>query len=85
MLTPSGTLIPFIAATDAMSSAPTPSSTAPGQGPLPRWLERTRHVAVRGFHVYASWLTRQNWWRFTLYSILLLIITAILSELPPFS
>ena len=68
-----------------MSSAPTPSSTAPGQGPLPRWLERTRHVAVRGFHVYTSWLTRQNWWRFTLYSILLLIITAILSELPPFS
>ena len=42
-------------------------------------------MAVRGFHVYASWLTRQNWWRFTLYSILLLIITAILSELPPFS
>ena len=68
-----------------MSSTPSPSPAGFKQGPLKGFLEHTRHLAVRGFHGYASWLTRQSWWRFTLYSILLLIITGILSGLPPFS
>ena len=68
-----------------MTPAPAPSPAAPRQGPFQGFLERARHLAIRGFHAYASWLTRQSWWRFTLYSILLLIIVSILSELPPFS
>jgi len=68
-----------------MTTNPDPSPAAPRQGWLQGFLERARHLAIRGFHAYASWLTRQSWWRFTLFSILLLIITAILSELPPFS
>lgn len=68
-----------------MTPAPAPSPAAPRQGPFQGFLERARHLAIRGFHAYASWLTRQSWWRFTLHSFLLLIIAAILSELPPFS
>ena len=68
-----------------MTTNPDPSPAAPRQGSLQGFLKRARHLAIRGFHAYASWLTRQSWWRFTLFSILLLIITAILSELPPFS
>ena len=68
-----------------MSSTFVPDQEAAAKGPFQRFLERSQRLAVRGFHAYASWLTRQSWWRFTLYSILLLIITGILSELPPFS
>ena len=68
-----------------MSSTFVSNREAAAKGPFQGLLERTQRLAVRGFHAYASWLTRQSWWRFTLYSILLLIITAILSELPPFS
>lgn len=68
-----------------MPPNPAPTPAALKQGPLHGFLERARHLAVHGFHSYASWLTRQSWWRFTLFSVLLLIITAILSELPPFS
>lgn len=46
---------------------------------------RLQRVGVRGFHGYATWLTRLSWWRFFLLSILLLIIASILGELPPFS
>ena len=67
-----------------MSNNPTPPAV-PTQGRFHRFLERTQHLAVRSFHAYGSWLTRQSWWRFTLYSLLLLIISAILAELPPFS
>ena len=67
-----------------MSNNPTPPAV-PTQGRFRRFLERTQHLAVRSFHAYGSWLTRQSWWRFALYSLLLLIISSILSELPPFS
>ncbi|HET9978143.1 MAG TPA: histidine kinase [Burkholderiaceae bacterium] len=40
---------------------------------------------VRGFHAYATWLVSISWKRFILLSILLLVITAILSDLPPFT
>ncbi len=39
----------------------------------------------RGFHAYANWLVAITWKRFIVLSILLLIVTAILGELPPFS
>lgn len=67
----------------SLDSASTPEGEP--KSPFHGFMERARRIAVHGFHGYASWLTRQSWWRFTLYSILLLIITAILSELPPFS
>jgi Histidine kinase len=40
---------------------------------------------VRGFHAYATWLVSITWKRFILLSVLLLVITAILSDLPPFT
>ncbi len=39
----------------------------------------------RGFHTYANWLVAISWKRFIVLSILLLIITSILSEIPPFN
>jgi signal transduction histidine kinase len=38
-----------------------------------------------GFHAYATWLVSISWKRFFVLAILLLIITNILSEIPPFS
>jgi len=49
-----------------------------------RWAERLAPL-VRAFHAYANWLVSISWKRFFLLSILLLIVTAILSELPPFT
>ena len=40
---------------------------------------------VRAFHAYANWLVGLSWLRFTLMSILLLVVAGILSQLPPFS
>jgi signal transduction histidine kinase len=40
---------------------------------------------VRAFHTYASWLVSISWKRFIVLSILLLVITGILKELPPFT
>jgi hypothetical protein len=41
--------------------------------------------ALRAYHVYGNWLVSISWKRFILYAILLLIATAILQRLPPFS
>jgi Histidine kinase/Histidine kinase-, DNA gyrase B-, and HSP90-like ATPase len=57
------------------TASPTPSS---------RWNALTSAL-TRGFHTYANWLVTISWKRFIVLSILLLIITAMLSELPPFS
>ena len=40
---------------------------------------------MRAFHVYAAWLVVISWKRFIALALLLLITTAILSELPPFN
>jgi hypothetical protein len=40
---------------------------------------------VRAFHAYANWLVSISWKRFFLLSLLLMIITAILQDLPPFT
>ena len=39
----------------------------------------------RGFHAYANWLVAISWKRFIVLAILLLIVSAMLRELPPFS
>ena len=41
--------------------------------------------ALRTYHVYGNWLVSISWKRFILYAILLLIATAILQRVPPFS
>jgi len=40
---------------------------------------------VRAFHAYAGWLVSISWKRFFLLSLLLLIVMAILKDLPPFT
>jgi signal transduction histidine kinase len=42
-------------------------------------------AVVRGFHAYASWLVGISWRRFFVLSLLLLIVAAILTEIPPFN
>jgi hypothetical protein len=49
-----------------------------------RW-HRFSAASVRAFHRYATWLVGLSWWRFTLYAVVLLIMTGILRSLPPFS
>jgi hypothetical protein len=61
------------------SVAPNPLSAA-----KPSWGQRFAPV-VRAFHVYATWLVSISWKRFFLLSVLLLISTAILKEIPPFT
>ena len=59
------------------------SSPTPATNPS-RW-QRFAAASVRAFHAYASWLVGISWWRFALLSILLLIISGILQNIPPFS
>jgi predicted nucleic acid-binding Zn-ribbon protein len=49
-----------------------------------RWRARAQPL-VRGFHRYANWLVSISWKRFVLLSILLLVFSGILQNLPPFS
>lgn len=62
------------------------STATPNPLPMPKpsWGQRFA-PAVRAFHVYATWLVSISWKRFFLLSILLLISTAILKEIPPFT
>ncbi len=54
----------------------------------PTWAARWQSLStafLRAFHRYANWLVSISWKRFIGLSIALLIIAAIVSELPPFS
>jgi signal transduction histidine kinase len=51
--------------------------------PSSRWSALAAALG-RGFHTYANWLVAISWKRFVVLSILLLIVSGILSELPPF-
>lgn len=61
------------------AAAPNPFAAA-----KPTWGQRFAPV-VRAFHAYATWLVSISWKRFFLLAILLLISTAILKEIPPFT
>ena len=50
----------------------------------PTWGQRFAPL-VRAFHAYANWLVSISWKRFIALSILLLIVSAILKEIPPFT
>jgi signal transduction histidine kinase len=49
-----------------------------------RW-DRASTALVRGFHTYGNWLVGISWKRFFLLAVLLLILAAVLQNLPPFS
>ncbi len=49
-----------------------------------RW-QRFARATVQGFHTYANWLVGITWRRFAVLSVLLLLLAAILQEVPPFS
>ncbi|HPG80339.1 MAG TPA: histidine kinase [Piscinibacter sp.] len=72
-----------------MSIPPVPP--APPTPPLPpqpvprgRW-QAFKATALSAFHAYGSWLVGISWWRFALLAVLLLIITGIAQNIPPFS
>jgi len=58
-----------------------PTTTPP---PSTSWTARFAPF-VRAFHVYASWLVSISWKRFFVLSLLLIIIMAILKDIPPFT
>jgi len=61
------------------------TATPPASGaPKVTWGERFA-LLVRAFHTYATWLVSISWKRFFVLALLLLIVSAILKELPPFT
>ena len=61
-----------------------PTAQAPASAPLPGW-QRFKAGSVRAFHRYANWLVGISWLRFAVLSLLLLILSGVLQNLPPFS
>ncbi len=49
-----------------------------------RW-QRFAAASVRAFHAYANWLVGITWRRFIVLSLLLLVVVAIVHDLPPFT
>ena len=49
-----------------------------------RW-QRFSAASVRSFHTYANWLVGITWKRFVVLSVLLLIVSGLLQNIPPFS
>ena len=47
--------------------------------------QRLTAASVRGFHSYANWLVGISWKRFVLLAVLLMFISGILQNIPPFS
>ncbi len=50
----------------------------------PTWGERFAPL-VRAFHAYAAWLVSISWKRFLVLALLLLIVSGILKDIPPFT
>ncbi|QTN23504.1 histidine kinase [Rhizobacter sp. AJA081-3] len=68
-----------------------PAPPIPPLPPLPprpvppgRW-QAFKATALSAFHAYGNWLVGISWWRFALLAVLLLIITGIAQNIPPFS
>ncbi|MBP6898825.1 MAG: sensor histidine kinase [Burkholderiaceae bacterium] len=53
----------------------------PGSG---RW-QRFSAAALRFFHAYAGWLVGISWRRFIVLAVLLMLVSAVLQNIPPFS
>ncbi len=59
--------------------------TAAPVNPWPQRWQRLSAALVQGFHGYAGWLISISWRRFIVLAVLLLIISGILQNIPPFS
>jgi signal transduction histidine kinase len=59
--------------------------TAAPVNPWPRRWQRLSAAAVQGFHAYAGWLISISWRRFIVLAVLLMIVSGILQNIPPFS
>ena len=59
-------------------------TTLPPQPPSDRWQSLSASV-VRFFHAYANWLVGISWKRFFLLAFLLMLASALIQSLPPFS
>jgi hypothetical protein len=66
------------------ASAPLPPQPPTPPRIRPGWGQRLSPV-VRAFHAYATWLVSISWKRFFVLSLLLLVISALLQEIPPFN
>jgi hypothetical protein len=62
----------------------TTATPTPGAAWRDRW-QRLRDGSVRGFHAYARWLVGISWRRFIVLSLLLVIVVAIVHDMPPFT
>ncbi len=60
-------------------------STHSGANVPPSHAQRFAAWSVRTFHAYANWLVGISWKRFIVLSILLMIISGVLQNLPPFT
>ena len=65
---------------------PAPPIPPPSPQPVPRgrWAS-FKAAALQAFHAYGSWLVGISWWRFMLLALLLMIMSGILQNMPPFS
>ena len=64
-----------------MSTAPIRNDAADWSG---RW-QRFSAASVRAFHAYANWLVGISWRRFAVLSLALIIVVAIVHDMPPFT
>jgi len=62
-------------------TAPQPANTASLQQ---RW-QTFSSTAVRWFHVYANWLISISWRRFIVLSLVLVVVVAMVHDIPPFT
>ena len=60
------------------------SQSAPSSLAVQVW-QRVSAAFLRGFRVYGTWLAGISWWRFALLSVVLMMATGIMQNLPPFS
>ena len=71
-----------------MSSSHAPSPPLPPLPPPPprpgRWSEFGNAI-VRSYHAYGSWLVGIGWAKFFALSVLLLIVSGVLQNVPPFN
>jgi signal transduction histidine kinase len=64
------------------------NATSPGPAPTPVWQARWQRfssASVRGFHAYGAWLVSITWRRFILLALGLIVVVAIVHNMPPFT
>ncbi len=73
-----------ISATPPIPPAPpVPPASPPPHSPG-RWA-RFGAAVTRGYHAYGGWLVGISWWKFLALSLLLLIVSGVMQNIPPFN